>query len=74
MSGVFASLQKSREILVRRREGRNPVFLERMTPVEGAGRRKGGLTDVPAYLPECYPKKGVPQGPKLLRYSAHCWA
>ncbi len=29
---------------------------------EIAGRRKGGLTDVPAYLPECYPKKGVPQG------------
>jgi len=26
------------------------------------GERKGGRNDVPAYLEDCYPKKGVPQG------------
>ncbi len=26
------------------------------------GRRKGGVPDVPAYLEDCYPQKGVPQG------------
>ncbi len=26
------------------------------------GRRKGGLTDIPAYLPDSYPQKDVPQG------------
>ena len=26
------------------------------------GRRKGGATDVPAYLPDCYQKAGVPRG------------
>lgn len=26
------------------------------------GRRNGGLTDIPAYLPECYAQGGVPQG------------
>jgi len=29
---------------------------------EVGGRRKGGLHDVPAYLPECYAKPDVPQG------------
>ena len=34
------------------------------------GRRKGGQTDLPVYLPDCYPQAGVPQG-KLSEKLVH---